>query len=92
MGIDAGLTNRRGGVDQRRGPSVNFATAMQQAGEEQLVEAGVSLRLTRHELAYVLARHRRAPWLLDMVLFHGGDGRSCVLQMLEARPPTFGCR
>jgi hypothetical protein len=71
---------------------MKLAELMREAAEDQIIEAGRSLGLTARDLGYVLARNARAPWIFDMVAFHGGDARELCRQMLEARPPRAGCR
>jgi hypothetical protein len=64
---------------------VDFAGAIRLVEEDMIVEACRSLRLDEESTAYVLAKHRRTPDLLDLVLVHGGDVWDYIRMRLETR-------
>jgi hypothetical protein len=67
--------------------ALSFAELVRQAEEDQILEACRTLRLDRDDVAFVIARHRRSPFLLDLMLVMGGSAKEYVAMVVDARPP-----
>ena len=67
--------------------AMTFERAIREAEEEQIFEASRTLRLSEHDTAYVLSKHRRSPFMLGLIHVLGGGVGDYIRMQLEARPP-----
>ena len=66
-----------------------FAQALHEAEAEQVLEACRRLGISPDDRAYVIQKHRRGNYLLQVLLARGCDVYEYVRQVVEARPPAF---